>query len=193
MTAPGGHRPEHLARFAALTEHVQRAIARRHLEDAAGRRWIAAECGVDKAHIWAIWTGRSIPSVTLVAKLADVLHAPDLIRTSNAIRTKACAICGQPYLDSTGELKRLYCGDSCHKTALSRQRRGSHLESIAITRRMLERHRDAVGKFCRACACDSVCPDAECVLRPVSPLPLPRGQQWAEVRKRATWLREGVA
>lgn len=181
---PMRHRnPEHLARFAALTDGVRRAIERQGLESAAGRRWIAAECGVDKAHIWGIWTGRTVPSPTVVAQLADVLHAPNLVRTSNAIRSRECVVCGQPFIDSTNEMKRMYCGRGCQHSAGSRQRRGNKVESIAITRRMLDRHRDAVGKFCRACT-DSICPDAKCALRPVSPMPLPRGLQWDEVRTR---------
>jgi hypothetical protein len=53
-----------------------------------------------------------------------------------------------------------------------------------IARRQLALHRGAVGKFCRWCSSDGMCPDANCLLRPVSPLPLPRGEQWAEVRAR---------
>jgi len=191
VSAP--RRPEHLLRFASLTAEFQKALKVRGRESAKGRAVIAEEIGVSAGTMWSLSTGRSTPSPTLVAKLADVLSWPRLVVLSEEIRGKECATCGQPFIDPTAELRGLYCSKKCRGTGDSRNKRESISERAAITKRQLARHRDAIGRFCRSCSPGGVCPDSKCELRVVSPLPLPRGQQWLELHGRAEWLRDTKA
>lgn len=181
-------RPEHLLRFAALTAEVQQALRVRGKDSPKGRAEVAAEAGVTSGTLWALWSGRQSPSPTLTARLADVLSWPRLVTISESIRQRECAVCGQRFIDPTAELRGLYCSKRCRGTGDSRNKRESKHVRVAIIARQLERHREAVARFCRHCALDGVCPDNTCDLRPVSPLPLPRGQQWLELHGRAKWL-----
>lgn len=166
------------------------AMTRRGLEGLAGRKELAAMVGVTPETVWSWATGRMTPSHETAAKLSDVLGHEGLIRLSERLRTKACVVCGQPFVDVTSSLKRLACCEAHKRTHATRVRRGIYAddkaESLSITGRMLAMHRDAVGAFCRQCA--DVCPEARCPLRSVSPVPLPRGEQWAELQRRTPWL-----
>jgi hypothetical protein len=180
-------RREHLLRFRRLTVELQAAMKRRGRESPAERNRLAQEVGVTPETVWGYSTGRIIPSMTAVARLADALSWGRLVTLSEELRTKACVVCDQPFLDSTHDLKRVACNEAHKRTHATRQRRGSRAEALTITSRMLERHRQAVGAFCRACSDSGICPDRSCELRPVSPLPLKAGEQWAEVIARAPW------
>lgn len=187
---------EHLQRYAPITKTLQSALRKRGITTGPQRLALAEECGISYSALWTFRTGKSIPSVTTVRALSHALDWPYLVRESNRLRTRSCPVCERTFIDSTNECKRVYCEEACRQTNQSRIKReemsGRKQEHITITKKMLARHRDAVDAFCRACVPDGVCHDPSCQLRPVSMMPLPRGQQWAEVRKRMN-MKEGVA
>jgi hypothetical protein len=181
-------RQEHLDRYAPITKTLQAALAKREIKTSAQKSELAKECGISYSALWGISTGRRIPSPTTVKALSIALGWPYLVRESNRLRTKSCLVCERTFIDSTNEGKRIYCEEACRQTNQSRikreSERGKKQEHITITKKLLTRHRDAVDAFCRSCCPEGVCDNPSCELRPVSMMPLPRGQQWAEYRAR---------
>lgn len=179
---------EHMLYFRPLTVAIQAALERRGITAHTSKVALAATIGCRPETVWAIQTGRMVPGVEFVARLADALDAANLITISDRLRSKNCAVCEQPFVDSTSAFNRVYCCITCHGTGNARNKREMKQEKLVVQVRLLDKHRLAVAAFCNRCT-DSVCPDATCELRPVSPKPLPRGQRVAEVRRLAPWVR----
>jgi DNA-binding XRE family transcriptional regulator len=178
-------RAEYALRFRPLTTELQTALRRRGIESGPELRKLAEEVGIARATLWAIRSGRSIPIPATVALLADVLAWPRLASVSTELRTRECGVCGQTFVDSTLHFARLYCREECRKTGATRSRRGLTQEQRTVSERRLVLHQRAVADFCRTCVVGTgVCSNASCELRPVSPYPLPKGEQWAEIRRR---------
>lgn len=180
-------KPEHIARMQPLISEVKRAISTRKVTNI----WLAEQMDMNKATISNIRMGKAVPSATACARLADVLNWPGLVTLSTQLRTKHCSNCGQEFVDSTNDLKRMYCNRSCHHTSASRQRREStHHEQgwkVVMAERKVKKLRAAIAAHCAECSLGSgICHDASCHLQRagVSPIPLERGEQWEKVRQR---------
>jgi hypothetical protein len=122
-------------------------------------------------------SGNDTPSIETAERLADVLGWPSLVDVARRSREGRCAICGAPFLAATHATKRRYCGSNCTQIAHMRLARESQrkrtLTDTRLVKQRLAIYQESVAAFCRQCG-DTECPDATCLLRELSPLPLAR-------------------
>lgn len=118
--------------------------------------------------------GRAYPLPQLAAELADALDTPHLATLVIAGRTITCELCGKTTVAANkGGSAKLYCGVRCKSAATDRRRRGVTILDSHLTRHRLVEHQQAVDAMCRECTLgEGLCPQWECPLRCVSPLPL---------------------
>lgn len=182
----------HLVHFQGLISEINRCMKIRGITPRK-RGQLAREAGIGYSGLWNILRGHSAPSASTTTALAEALDWPRLQTISDSIRTKQCEICPKSFMDHTSTLKQRYCSKACRGTANTRARRASRGDERRILARRLEKHTEAVQAHCRWCEPAGICQDSECALRPVSPLPLPRGEQWEEVKRQQPWLLEKSA
>lgn len=116
--------------------------------------------------------GESYPDHPTVVLMADHLDWPQLVERSIADRTGTCEACDGPAFTTRGASPPRFCGTRCRRRALDRRRNGRVLtQDRKVLRYRLEEHQDAVRAYCFGCQPEAICRDAECALRPVSPLP----------------------
>lgn len=117
--------------------------------------------------------GKAYPDHPTVVVLADHLDWPQLVERSIADRTGTCEACGNPTFTTRGAVPARFCGVRCRRRASDRRKYGRKLtQDRKILRYRLEEHEAAVRAYCFGCSPEGVCVEADCTLRPVSPLPL---------------------
>jgi transcriptional regulator with XRE-family HTH domain len=123
--------------------------------------------GLGRSTIKRYNTGQSVPTPENAARLAEAFNSDNIVIASHMERE--CISCHKRFTYShRGSGK--YCSPRCrnyfNKDAQKKNefiRRGNELEI----------YHAAVDAFCRECVlAEMVCRDAECPLRPVSPIPL---------------------
>ena len=117
--------------------------------------------------------GNVYPDHRTVVQLADALDWPGLVSISVADRTGRCEACDGPAFATRGGHPPRFCGARCRRRHADRRKHGRVLtQDRKILRYRLEEHVEAVKAYCDACTgAEHICRDAECPLRPVSPLP----------------------
>lgn len=162
VTSTKRHRAE---RFARELERVMR-----HRD--VGTRPVAEALGASRTTIMYWRTGRVLPRLATAARLAQVLDAPRLLELAGELRRKRCPVDDVEFVDDTGSDNRIYCSTSCLRVGQKAKAGRPVRETAVRAERALARHRAAVAAMCAGCEPEGACRDAECALRPVSPLPL---------------------
>lgn len=153
------------ARFGVL---LRRAMTRRAMTGVT----LGSMTGISAPDISEARHGGSLPSLPRAGLLADALDWPGLVELMVELRTSACTVCGATFVDGTNALRQLYCTPACGITIQNRKRRDSRGDAGILERNRLATLQQAVAAYCRGCEPAGLCRDAECPLRPVSPLPL---------------------
>lgn len=118
-------------------------------------------------------TGEAFPDHGTVLAIADLLDWPHLVTLSLAARSGTCEACGAPTLATRGPRPPRFCGARCIRRTRDRQLNArKRLQAVGVVKRERDLLREAVAAMCRGCEPEGLCRDAECALRPVSPLPL---------------------
>lgn len=171
MTTPEGREATRLPGMRAVfAAELTRALVARRVE----QRVIAEAVGIGRSHLSDVRRGYRFPIHETAVALAEVLDWPRLASLSLELRTRACVVCGAPFVDVSHQQTRVYCGHACWSTASKRRERGRRMDRSVVERHRLAAFQEAVDAFCRQCEPDAVCRDAGCRLRPVSPLPMAR-------------------
>lgn len=117
--------------------------------------------------------GSALPSPDRIDSVAHVLDAPELITFITRAWKRNCLICDIEYTANTAKGVKLYCSPSCKHVAKklnyapAKKARKTPLEAEALLGRLV------ISNFCNDCSGgNGLCPDQECGLRPLSPLPL---------------------
>lgn len=134
----------------------------------------AVACGITEANMHHYRRGRQWPSVDTAARMAEVLDAPALATLALSHRTRPCASCGTTFVDSGhgGPIRR-FCSTTCGDRDFNRRvRKPQRHRQAVVDHNDLAVIRAAVAAHCGTCTLgESICRDAECDLRGVSPLP----------------------
>lgn len=132
---------------------------------------VMARTGLSEATIVRHRRGIDIPRLATAATYAEALDWPSLLAIVSEARQGACELCGAPFVDAGKARRRRFCGMRCQRTVSNRQWRRSEREVPSrIMRTRLDVFHAAVAAHCRGCEPEGLCRDAECALRPVSPL-----------------------
>lgn len=117
--------------------------------------------------------GAALPSPDRIDSVAHVLEAPELITFITRAWKRNCLVCDIEYTANTAKGVKLYCSPSCKHVskklsyAPAKKARKTPLEAEALLGRLV------ISDFCNDCSGgNGLCPDQECGLRPLSPLPL---------------------
>jgi transcriptional regulator with XRE-family HTH domain len=147
---------------------LEAAMARREV----GTRPIADALGSSRTSVMYWRTGRMLPRIETVRRLAAVLDSPELVALATELRRKRCLIDEVEFVDDSGSDNRVFCSASCQRVA-EKRRLGSSLDKrAAVAERRLVVLERAVDAYCAACEPEGRCVTPDCQLRPVSPLPL---------------------
>ncbi|MGV0985015.1 MAG: helix-turn-helix domain-containing protein [Limnohabitans sp.] len=160
-------------------------------------RELERQTGLGRSSLSNYRHGALLPKTEAAYALATVLGWPKLRDLIDAARQYRCQnpLCGRMYRNDTGAPNR-YCSRTCRdavasaKAAKSRANTAGNLErmglpgrrtrseadrdrraAVRLTREEIRLYAACVEAFCRACEPEGMCRDAECDLRPVSPLP----------------------
>jgi hypothetical protein len=111
------------------------------------------------------------------SRYAEALMAPHLVSLCASLRTKECEVCGSSYVeDHNGGLAQRWCSDNCRWVGRGREKaqkgRDETQRRYDLWARRARKLAKAVGAMCRGCEPEGACRQADCPLRPVSPLPL---------------------
>jgi transcriptional regulator with XRE-family HTH domain len=151
---------------------LRRVMTRDHVQV----KELARVLGVDKSMVSEYRTGRHLPRVAQAQRIADALMSPHLVEMVIQLRTMTCAECDRSFVrDQRGGNIRRFCSKGCA------DRNKKRIESVNAKRRTGRRYdahkrradklQAAVDAMCRSCAGLAGCPDGDCDLRSVSPLP----------------------
>lgn len=156
-----------------MAAELRRALAARGMSGKA----LGDAIGMSHSTVYDILRNDRVPTVQTAALMADALGWPNLVNIARRDRTKTCEVCGTSFVDAGRNGVARCCGPTCQGTRYQRRVRGSivadNLRGRAeVAENRLDLHRRAVAAFCAGCEPESFCRDAECSLRPVSPLPL---------------------
>lgn len=117
--------------------------------------------------------GASLPAVDKADQIANVLDSPELLGLIARAWKRNCLICDIEFTANSHKGIKLYCSSTCKNTskklnfAPAKKAKKTPLEAEALLGRLV------VSNFCNDCSGgDGLCPDRECNLRPISPLPL---------------------
>jgi transcriptional regulator with XRE-family HTH domain len=117
--------------------------------------------------------GVALPSPDRIDSVANVLDSPELITFITRAWKRNCLICDIEYTANTAKGVKLYCSPSCKHVAKklnyapAKMAKKNPLEAEALLGRLV------ISEFCNDCSGgNGLCPDRECGLRPISPLPL---------------------
>lgn len=117
--------------------------------------------------------GAALPSPDRIDSVANVLDSPELIAFITRAWKRNCLICDIEYTANTAKGVKLYCSPSCKHVAKklnyapAKMAKKNPLEAEALLGRLV------ISDFCNDCSGgNGLCPDQECGLRPISPLPL---------------------
>ena len=170
---PSSPRKAAAAKFAA---ELDRAMKSRSV----GRRRLAEVLGMSSASIIAEWRrGAVLPRLDSAARLAAALKWPALEDLARAARTHLCP-CGTSFTSDTGG-RVTYCSPRCQTVAAKKVAGVSTRYRADAAERKLVDYVAAVDAMCRWCEPEGLCGRPDCALRPVSPLPLERKLDLAEV------------
>jgi hypothetical protein len=122
-------------------------------------------------------TGRYLPSMRKASQVAEALEAPELLHLRAELGKRACEVCGRQYIeDHRGGYGQRWCSRACRDVGRKREKSA---ESRAYTLKRYDRWRrlalyrqGLIDTMCRSCEPDGACRQADCALRPGSPLPL---------------------
>jgi len=147
---------------------------------------LAKQSGLSYNSIKGYRMAHKFPLPQSAEVLAEALDAP-VLRQIARIEIQ-CIVCRKAYIVGS-QKPRTVCSDACYKTAYSRANHKKHKRNrknaLSRANREIKRHREAVRLHCLSCTGgETICPMADCELRPVSPLPL-RKVNHVEPKKRA--------
>lgn len=151
-----------------FTNEVRRAMAAKRVTGYA----LADALGVTQHQVNRWCHGQSIPLVKMATRIADALDAPMIVELVKQHRTYRCRTCKQPGITEGTGIRRRYCSDTCRRIAKKLGKSGPPISAVGSRLRL---YGEAVAEFCGECNPSGLCRDAECALRPVSPLPLAEG------------------
>lgn len=147
---------------------LERSMKRRDV----GTRTVAEALGSSRTTVMYWRTGRLLPRIETVRRLAAALDDEALVTVALELRGKRCETCDVAFVDDSGSDNRRYCSASCQRVA-EKKRVGSTVDKrAAVAERRLVDHQRAVADYCNGCEPSGRCVTADCPLRPVSPLPL---------------------
>jgi hypothetical protein len=121
--------------------------------------------------------GVHLPTMESAAKLADALKWPALSEAAKLQQTCEAEDCERTFWVNN-RAKRRFCTRACstrtYRLNVLRPDGKKRVKSEYLRKtHQLALHEEAVRLFCISCVgSDYICPDAECPLRPVSPMPL---------------------
>lgn len=128
---------------------------------------LARASGVSQASVSNYLTGKSVPSVRYLDRLADVLPAVDLHASARVRRRCQVRACRRLYYASRPQQR--YCSLRCNGRASDlRRQRTRHQRAGGRLATAL----DAIAAMCFECEPKRVCHQADCPLRSLSPIPL---------------------
>jgi DNA-binding XRE family transcriptional regulator len=136
---------------------------------------MAETLGVSASAVSQARMGQYLPSMEQAAAYADALAAPSLLRLCAELRTRVCDECGKEFVENhRGGAAQRWCGRSCkwlgryHESTDRQDRRDRYDRWM----RLAKKRQRAINGFCWDCEPDGACKQADCKLRPESPLPL---------------------
>jgi predicted nucleic acid-binding Zn ribbon protein len=165
--SPDSPRKRAAVRFGALL--VETMAAR-----GVGKKGLARQLATSGGLIWQWSAGNNLPRLETALRLAEALGEPRLADIVREARTVNCEVCGTPILNEGGTPVR-FCTESCREVRrkLRVGAEPARVRAVGAERR-LALYQDAVATMCRGCEPEGLCRDAECALRPVSPLRMAR-------------------
>lgn len=134
--------------------------------------------GVHSINRYRSSAGPQLPLPKTASLLADALMAPRL--RSLASVTNQCEMCSVMFeLQSKKRASNRFCSERCQRAARNRREERRTNTRLSADLTLLRKQRDeatkAISEFCSACAgAEMVCPDRECPIAPITPLPLKR-------------------
>jgi hypothetical protein len=144
----------------------------RHAIDTRGltMRQLGDMTNLDPQTISNAARGVSLPTFQTVARLAEALEWPLLLQLVAADRKRRCKVCRQQFVTThyRPDVRR-FCSKKCQQVAWFRTR-NHRSHDVASTR--LRAAQTAIEEFCNWHEPEGVCREADCPLRPFSPLPL---------------------
>jgi len=152
----------------------------------ASNRGVAVVCGTTEAAVSQWRRGEHLPTLRCANKLAEALHAPDLLTLCVRLRSGTCIVCKGPFTDESG--RRKYCSVRCRTYAA---------KGVSVSH-PTDARQAAIDAYCRSCEPELACRTPRCELRAFSPLPLvtlervepaTRVPRWTPERRAATALR----
>lgn len=151
---------------------LRRAMTRRGISQSA----LADRIGYSRSNLAHVLHRGALPTPETAERLADALDWPILAVKAVQERSGTCALCDAPFVRAPRSPARRYCSDRCKRAAAARRVRDDTrvrvLTETRLTKKRLTEHQQAVDRMCRTCEPEGLCRDAECPLRPVSPLNL---------------------
>lgn len=150
-----------------IAAEIRNAMTARNLSTTQ----LAEKAGLSRSTVDRALQGRRSSHLTYVA-LAEALSWDSIGNYSRRLHTFICATCGTEAVDlGIGRKERRYCQTRCNWVAIKRRRRTETAAGRVFVARRLSEHQAAVAAFCQSCEPDGLCRQADCPLRPVSPLP----------------------
>ena len=140
-------------------------------------KWLGDAVGMSHSTVYDILRHSRVPTVPTAQLLADALDWPKLVTIAVERRTKRCEVCGGSFVDAGRNCIARCCSPECQNTRYARKRRGVEVTSLRgraeVAENRLERMQHLVAAFCGECTQgDAACRTPDCILRPVSPIPL---------------------
>jgi transcriptional regulator with XRE-family HTH domain len=117
--------------------------------------------------------GDRFPALEQAPALAEHLGY-DIATLIVAGHTFRCIVCDREVTQTKRTSTPKFCSPNCKAVQYDRKRRDSRGHVGVMAKRHLEVFQEAVASFCRQCEPEGFCRDADCALRPVSPLQLAR-------------------
>lgn len=158
--------------MSAYSKELRAAMTRRGVKPST----LADRIGYGRTNLRRILDRDVLPTVEVAQRLAEELEWPSLATKAVEARTGTCELCGATFVRAPRGHSRRFCGSRCKGASHARRARDSMrtktLTETRLTRKRLEDFQLAVLAMCRGCEPEGRCRDADCALRPVSPLTL---------------------
>ena len=164
--SPDAPRRKSAERFGVV---LREAMAKHRI----GQIPLAKQTGCAPSAVASWRNGHNLPRLETAMRLAAALGDDRLTSIVRDARSADCETCGRPFLNEGGSPKR-YCEPACAKVAAALRSGRPTRERAILAERHLRRYRAAVDAYCGECEPEGLCRDVDCLLRPVSPLPLAR-------------------
>lgn len=164
---------------APIAKHFGQEMRKAMKQRRIGQRRLIQYVGTTRNVLRQYLMGYNLPRLDRAIKIAEALDAPILAEIARQGRTTICETCGKGFVNEG--TRRRYCSELCQKVAGkrnagadSRIRADVAEHRLADSLKELERFKDAVAGMCADCEPEGFCRNADCALRPISPLPLTR-------------------